>query len=93
MVTKNLLKLFENVEDVAIDQELDENVLDSDFLYSFLESGICQDNIITVPINEQNVLILNLCMASCNTGVFEILTLISIVELNLTNSIFLVLPL
>ncbi len=92
-VRRKLLELFEDIENVAFDQELDEDVLDSNFLDCFLESGIGQDYIITVAVNEQNVLVLYFRVTPGNASVFQVLPLVPVVQLNLTNSIFLLLPL
>jgi hypothetical protein len=58
-----------------------------------LESGIGEHNIVTVAVNEQNVLIFNFSMASSNAGVLQVLTLVPVVQLNLPDSVLLLLPL
>jgi hypothetical protein len=90
---KKLLEVLEDVEDVAFDEELDKDILDSDFFYSFLESGIGEDDIVAVAINEQNVFVLDLGMTTRDASVLEVLPLVAVAEFNLANSVFLVLPL
>ena len=88
-----LLEFFQDVEDVAVDQKLNKDILNSNFLDSFLESGIGEHHIVTVAINKQNVLIFNLSMATRDASVFQVLTLVAVVQLNLPDSVLLLLPL
>ena len=88
-----ILKLFESVQNVSFNQELDKDELETNFLHRLLKGSICKNNIIAVAVNKKNILVLNLGVTSGNTGVLEILSFGPVVELDLSHSIFLVLPL
>jgi hypothetical protein len=58
-----------------------------------LEGGIGEHDIVTVAINEQNVLIFNFSMATSDTSVLQVLALVAVVQLDLPDSVLLLLPL
>ena len=90
---KGLLELFENSQNIAFNQELDEEVLETNFLDSLLESGVVEYDIVAVAVDEENVFVFDLSVSASNTGVFEVLAFVAVVGFNKTDSIFLVLPL
>ena len=88
-----ILKLFESVEDVGLNQELNKDEFETNFLHCLLKSSIRKNYIIAVAVNKKNILVLNLGVTSSNASVLEILSFGPVVELDLSHSIFLVLPL
>ena len=70
LLTKNLPKLFQSAQNICLNKKLNKDKLKTDFLYCLLKGGIRQNNIITISIYKQNVLILDLCMSSSNACVF-----------------------
>ena len=79
-------ELFQSTQDILLDQELNENILKPYLFDRFLKTLVGQHYVVTVAINEQNILVLNFSVPSGYARGFQVLLFGPIVALYLLHS-------